>query len=103
MYDLNRTSEQSEDAHRRISAGSGRPPDPPVPVDCDLLDFANVRRAQRGYGSRKKPRGTAIDFPCLNAGVMLQEDRCGADGCTTSPPTANILSHLFHEGSCTPC
>ena len=46
-------------------------------IDCDLMDFASVRKAAEEI-KQKFPDG--IDVLCNNAGIMADEDRATKDG-----------------------
>lgn len=90
---LNRPSERACDALRRVQSEGNSSA---VSIDCDLQDFASVRRA--GQELRSLLREVGIDVLCNNAGVMGLPDRATVDGYDVQIQT-NHLSHflLTHE------
>ena len=61
-----------------------------VPVDCDLQNFASVRRAAQDV----KSQYTALFAVCWNAGIMATPDRATVDGYDEQMQT-NHLSHFL--------
>lgn len=87
---LNRHSEVAENslaAVKEISTGPS-----PLLVECDLLDFTNVRKAAEKVKDAVKDNG--IDVLCCNAGIMLQKDLASTDGYDITIST-NVLSHFL--------
>lgn len=85
---LNRKSERSERAHKQLieSVPAGKFD----PVDCDLQDFADVRRAMEAIKSRFE----VIDVLVNNAGVMALQDKATPDGYDVQMQT-NVISHFL--------
>ncbi len=85
---LNRKSERSEQAHKRLLESV---PDAKFdPVDCDLQDFASVRSAMEEIRSKYN----VIDVLVNNAGVMALKDLATVDGYDVQMQT-NVISHFL--------
>eukprot|EP00579_Thalassiosira_antarctica_P015680 CAMPEP_0201933034 /NCGR_PEP_ID=MMETSP0903-20130614/30715_1 /ASSEMBLY_ACC=CAM_ASM_000552 /TAXON_ID=420261 /ORGANISM="Thalassiosira antarctica, Strain CCMP982" /LENGTH=327 /DNA_ID=CAMNT_0048472833 /DNA_START=129 /DNA_END=1112 /DNA_ORIENTATION=+ len=92
VYMLNRKSVRSDEARATIAAataGSSTPP--PQVIECDLLDFASVKRAALEIRERATD---GIDVLCNSAGIMLQLDESSTDGYDITAST-NVLSHFL--------
>lgn len=86
---LNRPSERSKSSLERLRAST--PNGTFVPIDCDLQDFASVRRASAEV-RKKCPNG--LYCLCNNAGIMAVPDDLTADGFDQQMQT-NHLSHFL--------
>jgi len=95
---LNRRSTTADDARTHIAEVATGPP--PVAIECDLCDFASVRRAAAEVGMLLTERG--LDVLCLNAGIMLQPDVPSKDGYDITAQT-NVLSHFLLTRTLMPC
>ena len=86
---LNRKSERAETALSKIREAV---PDAKVEhVDCDLTDFASVKKAAAELQSLCS---SGLDVLCNNAGVMALADEATADGFDVQMQT-NHLSHFL--------
>ena len=86
---LNRKSERAETALSKIKEAV---PDAKVEhVDCDLTDFASVKKAAAELQSLCS---SGLDVLCNNAGVMALADQATADGFDVQMQT-NHLSHFL--------
>ena len=87
---LNRAATGDDASSDRIAAAATG--QPPISVECDLLDFASVRAA--GAAVRDIAKVGGLDVLCLNAGIMLQPDAASCDGYDITM-TTNVLSHFL--------
>lgn len=85
---LNRQSERSEQAYKRLL--DSVPDDKLDPINCDLQSFASVRQAVEEIKSRYEK----IDVLVNNAGVMALKDLATKDGYDVQMQT-NVLSHFL--------
>jgi len=85
---LNRKSQRVTDAHAKLVVAV--PAGKFVNVECDLQDFASVKKAAEEVKSKYKK------IHCLsnNAGIMMTPDKATTDGCDTQMQT-NHLSHFI--------
>ena len=87
---LNRPSERSKkslaDLNSQVANGKF------VAIDCDLQDFASVRKAAQEIKS--KYADTGVYAVCWNAGIMATPDRATVDGYDEQMQT-NHLSHFL--------
>jgi len=85
---LNRKSQRVTDAHAKLVVAV--PAGKFVNVECDLQDFASVKKAAEEVKSKYKK------IYCLsnNAGIMMTPDKATTDGCDTQMQT-NHLSHFI--------
>jgi len=67
---------------------------PPIFVECDLLDFANCKKAAKMVKEMSSVAANGLDVLCCNAGIMLQKDVASKDGFDVTIST-NILSHFL--------
>lgn len=77
-------------AVQEASAAAGAPH--PTFVECDLLDFASVRKAAQEVKDCVGSNG--LHVLCNNAGIMLQDDEASKDGYDITIST-NVLSHFL--------
>lgn len=61
-------------------------------VECDLLDFASVRKAAETIKEQYSSEG--VDVLCCNAGIMMMPDEASKDGYDITIST-NVLSHFL--------
>ena len=95
LYLLNRNSAAAESALSELTqacAACGAPA--PQHIECNLLDFASVRKAAAAVQEILAEEQQCLDVLCLNAGIMLQEDTASKDGFDITIST-NVLSHFL--------
>lgn len=92
VFLLNRKSARATEALASIAAAATGPA--PILIECDLLDFGNVRAAAASLREKASADDRALDVLCLNAGIMLQPDEPSADGYDITIAT-NVLSHFL--------
>lgn len=86
---LNRPSDRAKDTEKSLKEIANA--DTTVEtIDCDLQDFASVRRA----AAQLKEKHEALDVLCNNAGVMALPDEATGDGYDVQVQT-NYLSHFL--------
>ena len=86
---LNRKSERADTAFENIKKAA--PNSKIVSIDCDLMDFENVKRAAAEI-SASFPDG--LDILANNAGIMAAQDKATKDGYDIQMQT-NHLSHFL--------
>mmetsp|Transcript_3453 Transcript_3453/g.7367 ORF Transcript_3453/g.7367 Transcript_3453/m.7367 type:complete len:348 (+) Transcript_3453:98-1141(+) len=91
LFLLNRKSAKSDEAFEEIAqACTGC--EPPILVECDMMDFASVRKAAAEV--KEKCANGMVDVLCCNAGIMMQPDQASKDGYDMTIAT-NVLSHFL--------
>lgn len=88
---LNRKSAHSEKARDELQKLSSTWA---TQIDCDLSDFASVRKAAGGVRSELERKAASLDCLVLNAGLMAQSDTRTKDGYDVQMQ-ANHLSHFL--------
>jgi len=89
---LNRASKNAEGACAELSKLSGG--GSVTQIDCDLLDFASVKRAAAEMRTSVKRSSSYLDCLVLNAGLMAMLDARTEDGFDPQMQ-ANHLSHFL--------
>lgn len=87
---LNRRSDRQKDSLQKLQEAV--PTARFVPIECDLMNFASVRKAIAEVKEKYSSKG--IDVLCNNAGIMATPDEATVDGYDTQMQT-NHLSHFL--------